>query len=57
MTSTYELLSDPNQSLQDAGLYNGQVRACWLKGGEGGRGWEDLGGEGEGLLLVRRRRR
>ena len=26
MTSTYELLSDPNQSLQDAGLYNGQVR-------------------------------
>ena len=36
MTSTYELLSDPNQSLQDAGLYNGQVRVCcWLRGGEG----------------------
>ena len=30
MTSTYELLSDPKQSLQDAGLYNGQVRVCWL---------------------------
>ena len=34
MTSTYELLSDPKQSLQDAGLYNGQVRVCrWLRGG------------------------
>ena len=30
MISTYELLSDPKQSLQDAGLYNGQVRVCWL---------------------------
>ena len=30
MSSTYELLSDPNQSLQDAGLYNGQVRVCLL---------------------------
>ena len=26
MTSTYELLSDLNETLQDAGLYNGQVR-------------------------------
>lgn len=34
MTSTYELLSDPKQSLQDAGLYNGQVRVC-LWGGRG----------------------
>ena len=26
MTHTYELLSTPSQTLQDAGLYNGQVR-------------------------------
>ena len=32
MTSPYELLSDPKQSLQDAGLYNGQVCVChWLR--------------------------
>ena len=36
MTSTYELLSDPKQSLRDAGLYNGQVCVCrWLRGGRG----------------------
>ena len=28
MTSTFELLSDPKQSLQDAELYSGQVRVC-----------------------------
>lgn len=28
MTHTYELLSTPSQTLQDAGLYNGQVNAC-----------------------------
>jgi len=26
MLSSYELLSDPNETLQDAGLYNGGVR-------------------------------
>ena len=26
MTNTYELLTSPTQTLQDAGLYNGQVR-------------------------------
>ena len=50
MSSPYELLSDPNQSLQDAGLYNGQVRGrgdailltCRSGGGEG-RGKEGRG--------------
>ena len=30
MTNTYELLSNSSQTLQDAGLYNGQVSYCWL---------------------------
>lgn len=29
MTHTYELLSKPDQTLQDAGLYNGQVGSDW----------------------------
>ena len=35
MTSTYELFSDPNHSLKNAGVYNGQVCVCyWLRGGD-----------------------
>ena len=30
MTHTYELLSRSDQSLQDAGLYSGQVKNCTL---------------------------
>ena len=39
MSSTYEELSKPEQTLQDAGLYAGQVSQGWKEGVEGR--WEE----------------